>query len=397
MFKKGLEVSDLIDRFLPQMDDDKFPMHHLRTLSAISRCRTASLGSHILVCDKCGHEKICYNSCKNRHCPKCQGVNKESWIIMQEDMLLPVTYYHVVFTIPHELNILCMYDPGKMYNLLFKSAWQTLDTLSKDVKWLGAQGAATMVLHTWSQTLGLHPHLHCIVPGGGIDHEGNWHFPKKGKHNFLFPVVIMNKIFRAIFLKNLNRLVHDQLINLPPQYCQSTPHSIKTLLKKLYEKEWVVYTKKPFAGVKHVIDYLGRYSHRVAITNNRIIDVSDDQVIFSYKDYKDGARRKTMSLQGSEFLRRFCLHILPPRFRKVRQYGFTANACKQKKINQARIALGVKVKTLLCREERKQKAIIRLIGQNQKCPCCPNGQLIILKTNSANRGPPDYQTSILNL
>ena len=194
------------------------PMHHIKTLSAIQRCRTAELGGHIDKCDKCSYLRISYNSCRNRHCPKCQGLNKEMWIIQQEDMMLPVVYYHVVFTLPDVFNLLCMYNPRTMYDLLFKAAWHTLKTLSSDPQWIGAKTAATMILHSWSQNLSLHPHVHCIVPNGGLTKDGNWQFPKKGKDNFLFPVAAMKKIFKGFFMANLLKLINEEQLYIPPDY-----------------------------------------------------------------------------------------------------------------------------------------------------------------------------------
>jgi hypothetical protein len=306
---------------------------------------------------------------------------------MQEDMMLPIVYYHVVFTLPHDLNPLCLHSPKKMYDLLFASAWQTLDTLAGDPKWIGGQSAATMILHTWSQTMVLHPHLHCIVPNGGLTKNGQWQFPKRGNGNFLFPVLAMNKVFKAIFMKGLKKLIKDQALSLPNEI-QIDSRILKKLLHKLYNKDWVVYTKKPFAGVNHVVRYLGRYSHRVAITNPRIISIDDQTVSFTYKDYKDGAKKKLMKLKGEEFIRRFCLHILPPRFRKVRQYGFTSNASKKKSINIARIALGQRIVILLNRKERKQKAIQRIFDSPNQCPCCKNGKMQIIDATLGNKDPP---------
>ena len=381
------EVADVINRFLPRMNESIRLASHRRTLSAISRCRTAALGSHTDQCDACGHIKISYNSCRNRHCPKCQGIEKESWIIMQEDMMLPIVYYHVVFTLPHELNPLCLHNPKALYNLLFASAWQTLDTLARDPKWIGGQSAATMILHTWSQTMVLHPHLHCIVPNGGLTKNGQWQFPKRGNSNFLFPVLAMNKIFKAIFMKGLKILLAEQTLNLPSDL-QSDSRILKALIQKLYKKNWVLYTKKPFAGANHVVRYLGRYSHRVAITNPRLTSMDDQTVSFTFKDYKDGAKKKVMTLKGTEFIRRFCLHILPPNFRKVRQYGFTSNAAKAKRVNQARIALGQRLVVLLTRKERKQKAKERIFIKPNQCPCCKLGKMQTIDATIGNKDPP---------
>ena len=373
------EVADVIRQFLPQMDPTKMLVHHRKTLSALQRCRTAELGGHIDECNDCGHLRISYNSCRNRHCPKCQGVKKEMWIVQQEDMLLPIAYFHVVFTLPHELNELCLHQPKFMYDLLFQAAWQTLKTFAQDPKWLGAKTAATMVLHTWSQTLMLHPHVHCIVPNGGLTKAATWQFPKRsnGKRegNFLFPVTGMNKVYKGYFLAQLKSAIERGELPLPSNFPMGKNY--KKWKDVLYKKEWVVYTKKPFAGVKHVVNYLARYSHRVALTNHRIKSIEDGNVIFQYKDYKDGAKKKLMTLAGTEFLRRFCWHILPYGFRKVRQYGLMSNASKSKSLQLARLALGEKLRQLLTRKERKEKALERLFGERvNRCPCCEKGILI---------------------
>jgi len=364
-------------------------MHHIKTLSAIQRCRTAELGGHIDKCDQCNHLRISYNSCRNRHCPKCQGLKKEMWIIQQEDMLLPVVYYHVVFTLPDVFNLLCMYNPRKMYDLLFTAAWHTLKTLSSDPQWIGAKSAATMILHTWSQNLSLHPHLHCIVPNGGLTKKGDWQFPKKGKDNFLFPVSAMKKIFKGFFIANLLELIKEEQLIIPPDYFDY--YQGKTAWRRmLYDKEWVVFTKKPFSTSKHVIDYLGRYSHRVAITDSRIIKSDGERLFFKWKDYNDGAKNKVMRLKGTEFIRRFTMHILPPHYRKIRHFGFISNASKAKSIAQARKALGVRIGQLLTKSERKGLAIFRLFGTHQldACPQCKKGKMHVVFGINKNRPPP---------
>ena len=382
MSRPPFEVADVIHEFLPSFNQQRLPVHHRRTLKALQQCRTAALGGHIDACDHCDYLRISYNSCRNRHCPKhvlsvaegCQGINKEMWSIQQEDMLLPIAYFHVVFTLPHQLNGLCLYNQKLMYDLLFKAAWHTINTLANDPKWLGAKTAATMVLHTWSQTLVLHPHVHCIVPNGGLTQQGNWQFPKKGNGNFLFPVVAMRKIFKGFFIQHLKTAIDKGCLQLPPHF----PHGFAYQQWKdhLYQKKWVVFTKKPFSGAQQVVNYLARYSHRVALTNHRIKNIENGKVVFQYKDYKDGAKKKVMSLQGVDFLKRFCLHILPKGFRKVRSFGFLANASKAKSLDLARLALGFKIKKLLNKKERKDLALIRLFGQQQLlCPCCKKGKL----------------------
>jgi hypothetical protein len=386
--KTQFELAQVIEQFEHQLPLGRLTAHHRRTLSAIRRCRTAALGGHVDACDECGFLRISYNSCRNRHCPKCQGLNKETWIIQQEDQLLPTTYFHVVFTIPHELNPLCLHQPGLMYNLLFKAAWYTLDTFARDAKWLGAKTAATMVLHTWGQNLSLHPHLHCIVPNGGLTAQGQWQLPCRGNARFLYPVSAMRKVFKAFFLKQLKELIAAGALPLPKEV-PAQDAAFYRWKENLYQKDWVVFTKKPFAGVLNVVKYLARYSHRVAITNGRILGIDQHNVRFDYKDYAHGAKRKEMMLSGIQFLHRFCLHFLPPRFRKIRQFGFLANACKGRDLARARKALGLKQRLLLSKAQRKSLAKERLFDQHSdRCPCCRQGHMVIIGVFAPNKDPP---------
>uniref|UniRef100_UPI0003825021 IS91 family transposase n=1 Tax=Neolewinella persica TaxID=70998 RepID=UPI0003825021 len=286
--RPDFEVADIIKKYGDKYrSTGKVPTHHLRTLSAIERCRTAELGGHINVCTDCGSSKISYNSCRNRHCPKCGGLARELWIEDRRSECLPVRYQHIVFTIPAEFNDFCRYDPRFCYDLLFRSAWKTLDTFAKDKKWLGANAGASMVLHTWGQNLMLHPHVHAIVPSGGLDGAGNWVSPKKGyeKAGFLFPVKAMSKVFRAVFLKAFRKAWNDGALVLPPS-APTKKEEIRRWLHQRHRQDWVVYAKAPFAGPESVIEYLGRYTHKTAISNHRLLDLDDGKVSFRYKDYR---------------------------------------------------------------------------------------------------------------
>ncbi|TXF84720.1 IS91 family transposase [Neolewinella aurantiaca] len=308
------EVADIIKIYGDKYRaTGKAPAHHLRTLSAIERCRTAELGGHITVCTDCGASKTSYNSCRNRHCPKCGGFERELWIEDRKRELLPVRYQHIVFTIPHEFNNFCRYNANFCYSLLFRSAWNTLDTFARDNKWLGARAGASMVLHTWGQNLSLHPHVHAIIPSGGLDADGNWVSPKKGlkKSGFLFPVKAMSKVFRTIFLRAFMTAWLSGKLN-PPPCAPSKKKDIDRWRRARYQQDWIVYAKAPFGGPYQVVEYLGRYTHKTAISNHRLLHVGPDKVSFHYKDYREKGVRKTMALDGIEFLRRFCLHILPP-------------------------------------------------------------------------------------
>ena len=366
----------------------KFSFHQLRTLWALRDCRTAALGGHVDACDSCGNIKISYNSCRNRHCPKCQGVEKEMWMLAREEELLPVTYFHVVFTQPHELNSLCQYNPEQLYNLLFESAKQTLQQFGEDKRWLGAQIGVTMILHTWGQNLSLHPHVHCIVPNGGLKKDGTWQFPHKGNEKFLFPVKAMQSVYKALFMKGLDALIQSNSLMLPPDF-PTEKSAYKAWKNALYEKLWVIYAKRPFGGPQQVIEYLGRYTHKIAISNHRIKAVDTEGVTFEYKDYADGGIKKTMPLPNAEFVRRFAQHILPPKFRRMRHYGFLSNAAKGKALEKARASLKVKQEAKRDKATRRELARQRLFGMNpNQCRCCQVGTLHRVGVLPPIRSPP---------
>jgi hypothetical protein len=353
---------------------------HLSVLNALEKCRTASLGGHVDGCDRCGHIRISYNSCRNRHCPKCQQTNKERWILARQQQLLPVSYFHVVFTLPQEMNRWCLHYPKQMYDLLFTASHQTINAFAGDKKHLGAMTGMISVLHTWGQNLSLHPHVHLIVPGGGIGPSGSW---KKAKSSgrYLFPVKAMSPVFKHKYMQGFLRWLRAENKNIE-----------SSLRETLYNKSWIIYAKQPFGGPQQVIEYLGRYTHKVAISNHRITSIKDDQVSFIYKDYADGSKQKTMTLGATEFLRRFCLHILPPRFRKIRYYGFMANANSallqiQQKEMGAAVIKTKDIKKLSWKMIAKQK----LNYDADQCPCCKKGTMITLLHFDAH-GPPDTQS-----
>jgi len=284
----------------------------LRTLHALRKCRTAALGGHIDRCDNpdCHKLHLSYNSCRNRHCPKCQGHKREQWIRAREAELLNVPYFHVVFTLPSELNRICLYDPKAIYGLLFGTAWQVIKGFASNHRFLGADPGMVAILHTWGQNLSLHPHLHCIVPGGGISRSGKWK-PARNNGKYLFPVRAMGKVFRARFVARLRR--------------ESGPPS-NTFYESLFKNEWVVYCKRPFPGPAQVVEYLGRYTHKIAIGNHRIKDLDGQGVTFSVKDYRHGGRRSLLRLTDAEFIRRFSMHILPKGFVRIRHYGILSSS-----------------------------------------------------------------------
>lgn len=331
-------------------------IHQQKTLRALQQCRTAALGGHVDACDECGNISISYNSCRNRHCPKCQGHKRAAWIQAREADLLPCTYYHVVFTLPQELNRLVLHQPKLVYGCLFKSVWQTLNQFGTTA---GIQLGMIGILHTWGQNLSLHPHLHCIVPGGGVDAKGKWQ--KQVRSNkYLFSVKALSKVFRAKYVQAL----------------RASGFEDKALIESLFAKDWVVYAKRPFGGPKQVIEYLGRYTHKVAISNHRIKSVSDKEVIFSYKDYRDGGKSKEMKLSNTEFTRRFAQHILPKRFVRIRHYGILSSSWKRGRLQSLQESLQIK-RIAVC-----TGTMLR------RCPCCKTGTLITIDI-FGQRGPPE--------
>ena len=309
------------------------PPHVWKAIRAIHNCRTAILGGHTDSCDECGYMKISYNSCRNRHCPKCQALTKERWIIAREAELLPVTYFHVVFTLPEELNSFVIRNRKQMFNLLFSASAETLRKLALDGKYLGAESGFTSILHTWGSNLMFHPHVHIVIPGGGLGVDGQWVSSRK---KFFIPVRVLAKLFRGKFMHALQNMRHD-IRGLEDDSVWLTTANT------LYSKDWYVYCKRPFKTCKSVLNYLGRYTHRIAISNSRILSIHDSRVSFKWRDYKNGAKEKVMSLASDEFIRRFLLHILPPGFTKIRHYGFLSSAVKKKKLQLCKMLTGAEV------------------------------------------------------
>lgn len=293
-----------------------------KAFSAISKCRTAELGAHIDTCSNCGVTEISYNSCRNRHCPKCQTLSKERWIEKQKQNLLNVGYFHVVFTVPEQLRPVFYQNQAIMYNLLFKAVAETLQELAADKKYLGAQLGFTTILHTWGQNLSYHPHLHCVIPAGGISPSGKWLNSRK---KFFIPVKVLSRKFKGKFLHYLQTLC---LNFFNEQSYLADQRNFIDFIKSCYAKDWVAYCKPPFKSANCVVEYLGRYTHRVALSNSRIISIENGYVTFKYRDYKDNNKWKIMTVSAAEFIRRFLMHILPPRFTKIRHFGFLASRLK---------------------------------------------------------------------
>lgn len=317
-------------------------LRQLKALSAIERCRTAALGGHVLRCAKCSHTEISYNSCRNRHCPKCQASAAHRWLEARELELLPVEYYHVVFTLPSFISDLAFQNPAVVYNILFKAASKTLLTIAADPKHLGARIALTAVLHTWGSAMTHHPHVHCIVPGGGLSLDGKRWIPcKKG---FFLPVRVLSRLFRRLFLEQLieahrngHLAFHGSLQPL------NAFDAFEKSLLPTRQVDWVVYAKRPFHGPKAVLSYLSRYTHRVAIANSRLLSMNAHNVTFKWKDYRREGRDRygTLTLSVDEFLRRFLIHILPSRFHRIRHYGFLSNTVRAEQLQAVRDALSI--------------------------------------------------------
>jgi hypothetical protein len=358
-----IEAGDIFRGLVQGIETIGLNRYQLRTLSALRSCRTAALGGHVDACTECGIVRISYNSCRNRHCPKCQGNKREQWIAARNAELLPVPCFHVVFTLPQELNSLCLHRPKEAYTTLFRASWETLRLFGKNKH---VTPGMIAVLHTWGQNLMLHPHLHCIVPGGGIDSNGKWkNIRTDGR--FLFPVKALSSVFRAKYVALLRK---GELL---------TNESIKPL----FAKQWVVYAKRPFAYPAHVVEYLGRYTHKVAISNSRLISYEHNSVTFSYKDYRNGGILKTMELDDTEFVRRFSLHILPNGFVRIRHYGMLSSDSKKVAIASIKNQMGNKELCFI--DLRKLKTFDPLI-----CPCCGTPTMVTVEIIPA-RGPPDQK------
>lgn len=351
----------------------------LKAFHDIINCRTSVLGGHVDICDHCGHQVISYNSCRNRHCPKCQTFRKEQWIEKQEQNLLNVGYFHVVFTIPDDLNAVMYQNQEVMYSLFFKTVSETLLELGMSKKYLGAQLGVTAILHTWGQNLLYHPHIHCVVPSGGLTPDGKWKYSRK---KFFIPVKVLSKKFRGKFLAFLRQAKLDFYGSLEEF---NNPERFASFVSGLYQKAWVSYCKPPFGNAAKVVKYLGRYTHRVAISNNRILKLENGIVTFSWRDYRADNKVKEMTVSAEEFIRRFMLHVLPSGFRKIRHYGILASRDKSvrialcKKLTNTKPSEAVQLITALDR-------LKKILGPDfNLCPICGIGHMM--------RASPDKATA----
>ena len=370
------EVSDVLGKYgQAYRKSKKLQLSEHKVINAIQMCRTSILGGHTDKCSDCGYQRNAYNSCRNRHCPKCQGMNQLKWIDKRVTDLLPVNYFHLVFTIPQELNNLCLMNKKVLYGILFRASSETVTMLCADKKHLGAKPGIIAVLHTWGQNLMEHPHIHMIVTGGGLSITTNrWVNSRK---KFFIPVKILSMVFRAKFLSKLKQAYYSGKLKIAGKniVLKKQKH-FKYLIDTLYKKPWVVYAKKPFGNAANVLRYLGRYTHRIAISNHRIVNINDSKVSFKWKDYANQGKTKIMTLKANEFIRRFLLHILPKGFCKIRYYGLSAN--RKRKSNMVLICklLKVTIRKLNSCKETWQAVLLRLTGFDViKCPKCKKGQM----------------------
>lgn len=349
-------------------------------MRALELCRTAELGGHIDQCDSCGHHSISYNSCRNRHCPKCQSLKKAEWLDARQAELLPVDYFHIVFTLPDSLAAMALQNKQVVYDILFRAAAETLRRIAADPKHLGAEIGFIAILHTWGQNLMHHPHIHCLAPGGGLSPEGNrWISSRK---SFFLPVRVLSRLFRRLFTEYIrdaygkrNLHFHGSLQHLEEE------QAFYRVLALSEKKEWVVYAKPPFGGPSQVLDYLGRYTHRVAISNNRLLNLDNGMLTCAWKDYRNNNRKSTMTLEAEEFIRRFLLHVLPSGFVRIRHYGILANRHREQKLQQCRKALNVGAPPALHPEPGDWKARYEaLTGQSlMVCPICRKGHMMCIE------------------
>jgi hypothetical protein len=384
--KPRLEIADIFRTYGPawrRANRGHVDLSQLKVMSSIEACRTEALGGHVAACTKCSHQHIAYNSCKNRHCPKCQGPAARDWMTARAEDLLPVEYFHLVFTLPAEVAQIAYWNKRAVYGLLFKASAETVATIAADSKRLGAKVGMTSVLHTWGSALTHHPHIHMIVLGGGLSKDGNrWISCKPG---FFLHVRVLSRLFRRLFLEGLLALHRaEELAFFGDQIGLSQPQAFAAYLAPLRKKEWVVYAKPPFGGPEAVLAYLSRYTHRVAISNSRLISADANTVAFQWKDYriKTGDKRSVMRVATPEFIRRFLIHVLPDRFHRIRHYGLLASSGRKAHIAKVRILLSAQAP----RQDDPPVAEIIPLTLREPCPDC-GGALRIIETFRRGQKP----------
>ena len=385
MARPQLELADIFRQYGEEYRNKYgrvMSSEHRRVMQAIERCRTSALGGHVDECDACGHRVISYNSCRNRHCPKCQSLAKAQWLDARKAEILPVGYYHVVFTLPELLAPLALQNKTAIYNILFHAASSALLTIASDPQHLGADIGFVAVLHTWGQNLMHHPHVHCVVTGGGLSPDKRRWVPCRKR--FFLSVKVLSRIFRRLFLHLLdNAFTKGELRFHGDLNYLSDPLAFESLAKACRAKEWVVYAKPPFGGPEKVLDYLGRYTHRIAISNHRLIEMNNGRVTFTWKNYKENGQRQTMTLDAYEFIRRFLLHVLPDGFVRMRYYGLLANCHRARELQRCRELLNVSgaPDTDTSQEQTWVELLVALTGKDPlQCPKCKDGRLVRIQT-----------------
>ena len=390
MARAGLELAEVFRRFGPAFRDQpstSLSSAQRRAMTAIECCRTAALGGHVERCGDCGYQRISYNSCRNRNCPKCQGLARAKWLEDRRAELLEVPYFHVVFTVPEVIAAIAFQNQTVVYDILFRAASETLRTIAADPQHLGAEIGFLAVLHTWGQNLAHHPHLHCLVPGGGIAPNGTRWTPCRPE--FFLPVRVLSRLFRGLFLHYLEKAFIDGVLNFFSAYRHlHEPAAFLRHLVPARKAEWVVYAKRPFAGPAQVLDYVGRYTHRVAISNNRLLSMDHANVRFRWKDYRDSNRQKTMTLEGGEFIRRFLIHVLPDGFHRIRYYGFLSNGHRAQKRTLCRDLLGMASATSTADAAANYRDRYEVLtGQSlRQCPHCHTGVMVVIDCVTPPRG-----------
>jgi hypothetical protein len=384
MARSGLEVADVFRRYgaaYRETHGDSLCTAQRRAMSAIELCRTAALGGHVERCDRCDHQRVFYNSCRNRNCPKCQSLARAQWLEARQSELLDTPYFHVVFTMPQPIAAIALQNKEILYNILFRATAETLRTIAADPKHLGAQIGFFAVLHTWGQTLCAHPHLHCVVPGGGISPDGRrW---ISCRPNFFLPVAVLSRLFRRLFIDYLTQAFDAGKLQFfsPSLEPLRVRAAFLRYIIPVRKADWVVYAKPPFAGPEEVLKYVARYTHRIAISNGRLLDISGGQVQFRWKDYRDNNRHKTMTLGADEFIRRFLLHVLPDGFQRIRYFGFLANRYRAEKLALCRRLLKMPPPAATPELKKDYKDHYEaLTGISLKtCPLCRCGTMVVIE------------------
>jgi len=374
------------EHFASYEDNHRLSFQQSKAAAAILGCRTAAFGGRVEECPHCENQRIVYNSCSNRHCPQCQALAKERWIDARSEDLLPVPYFHVVFTLPEELQLVVLQNQKHLYNLLFQAVSQTLQELAADPKYLGAQIGFTTVLHTWGQNLLFHPHLHCVIPNGGLTPDGRF---QKGKEKFFLPIRVVSALFRGKFMAGLQKLFDQGELQFDGsiQHLQSRQW-FGSWRHRLYQKDWVVYSKQAFSGPEAVIAYLGRYTHRIAISNHRILAMDEHTVTFEWLDYRD-QQKKVMTLPVEEFIRRFLLHVLPHRFMRIRHFGLQANRNRNTKLRWCQRLAGRIVAAARFLGLNAVEVMSILLGKDLTlCPRCQKGAMLVRMHIPRNTSPP---------